>query len=383
MNTPKLSRRQFALNLGVAAAVATARPTLSFSPTQRPAREARPDGAILLSFNENPYGPSPKALAAMTDSQSRAMRYPDFAFRALQKQIAELHGVSEEQVLLGCGSIEILRVVDAAFLAPDKNIVAAEPTFEAVLDYAKVTRSPAVKVPMTAEFRHDLAAMAAQCTSRTGVVYVCNPNNPTGTIVAREDMARFFEAVPKSTLIVVDEAYHHFVDDPRYASATDQFDKVPNLIVARTFSKVYGLAGMRLGYAVGSKETIAQMRPYVTLDSGNAAVLAAASVSLKDTEHVAECRGRILDSRHWTTEQLRSMKFRVTDSQGNFLMTDIGSDVTPVIEEFRKRNIWVGRKFASMGNWLRVTIGTPDEMHAFMGAFREIMCPSNRCAVAS
>jgi histidinol-phosphate aminotransferase len=309
------------------------------------------------------------------------MRYPDFAYGALQKQIADLHGVSEERILLGCGSVEILRVTDAAFLAPDKNIVAAEPTFEAVLEYAKVTRSPAIKVPMTAEFRHDLPAMAAQCTSRTGVVYVCNPNNPTGTIVARDAMARFFEAVPKSTLILVDEAYHHFVDDVKYASATGWLDKMPNLIVARTFSKVYGLAGMRLGYAIGSKETIAQMRPFSTLDNGNAAVLAAASVSLKDTGYVVECRQRILDSRRWVTEQLRSLNFRVTDSQANFLMTEVGGDVTPIIEEFRKRGIYVGRKFPSMGNWMRVSIGTGEEMHAFMGAFREILCPANRCVV--
>jgi histidinol-phosphate aminotransferase len=382
MTTSKLSRREFAVSMGVAAAAAAARPTMAFPAMQRPARAARPAGAILLNANENSYGPSPKALEAMTGSQSIAMRYPDAAYGALQKQVADLHGVSDEQILFGCGSVEILRVTDAAFLAPDKNIVAAEPTFEAVLEYAKVTRSPAIKVPMTAEFRHDLPAMAAQCTSRTGVVYVCNPNNPTGTIVGSDEMARFFEAVPKSTLILVDEAYHHFVEDPRYASATAWIGKMPNLIVARTFSKVYGLAGMRLGYAVGSKEAIERMRPYSTVDNGNAAVLAAASVSLQDAGYVADCRKRIVDSRRWVTEQLRALNFRVTDSQANFFMTDVRGDVTPLIEEFRTRNVYVGRKFPSMASWMRVSIGTSDEMRAFMEAFREIMCPAGKCAVA-
>jgi histidinol-phosphate aminotransferase len=383
MSTSKLSRRQFATTIGVAVAAATARPALSFPVVQRAPRPARPADAILLNANENAYGPSPKAIAAMSEAQPHAMRYPDFEFTELQKQVAELHGVGPERVVFGCGSTEILRVTDAAFLTPEKNIVAAEPTFEAVLEYAKVTRSPAIKVPLTAELRHDLPAMAAQCTSRTGVVYVCNPNNPTGTIVTREDMARFFEAVPKSTVILMDEAYHHFVDDPKYASATEWLDKMPNLIVARTFSKVYGLAGMRLGYAIGAKETIAQMRPFCTQDNGNAAVIAAASASLRDTARVAECRKKVLETRGWVTEQLQSLHFRVAESQGNFLMTDVRGDVTPLIEEFRKRNIYVGRKFPSMGNWMRVTIGTPDEMHAFMGAFREIMCAGDRCAVAS
>ena len=371
------------MKLGVAAAVATARPVLSFPAMQRPARAPRPAGAILLSANENSYGPSPKALEAMTNSESVAMRYPDFAYGALQKQIGDLHGVSPEQILFGCGSTEILRMTDGAFLSSEKNIVAAEPTFEAVLEYAKVTRSPSIKVALTAEARHDLAAMAGQCTSRTGVVYLCNPNNPTGTIVTRDDMARFFEVVPKSTLILVDEAYHHFVDDPKYASATEWLDKMPNLIVARTFSKVYGLAGMRLGYAVGAKETIALMRPFATQDNVNAAVLAAAGAGLRDTGYVAECRGKILESRRWVTDQLHSLNFRVTDSQANFLMTNVGGDVAPIIEELRKRDIYVGRKFPSMSNWMRVSIGKTEEMHAFMGAFREILCPAGKCAVAS
>ena len=148
--------------------------------------------------------------------------------------------------MVGFGSTEVLRAADMAFLGGDKNVVAAAPTFEAVLDYARVMRAPAVRVPLTLDARHDLPVMAAQCTSKTGVVYVCNPNNPTGTIVTRKEMQQFFDQVPKTTMILMDEAYHHFVDSPNYASATEWLDKLPNLVVARTFSKCMGWLGCAL-----------------------------------------------------------------------------------------------------------------------------------------
>ncbi|MFZ0634496.1 MAG: histidinol-phosphate transaminase [Candidatus Acidiferrales bacterium] len=383
MPKQSLSRRQFAATLGVAVAAAAARTSFSPLGLQRPARPPRPAGMILLNANENPYGPSPKALAAMTQSQSVAMRYPGAAIDEVVHEIAQLHGVTPDNIALGCGSTEILRVCDMAFLAPDKNLVAAEPTFEAVLEYARVTRAQAIKIPLTTDFRHDLPRMAAQCTSRTGVVYLCNPNNPTGSIVTRDEMVRFFDDVPKSTLIIVDEAYHHFVDDLHYSSATEWLDKMPNLIVARTFSKIYGLAGMRLGYAIGNKDTLAAMRPYLNEDNCNAGVLAAANAGIQDSEYVAECRTRIVGSRNWLSNQLKGLGCNVISSQGNFMMVAMGRDVRPVIEEFRKRNVAVGRQFPSMGQWLRVSIGTSDDMNAFFAAFREIYCAGKACPAAA
>jgi histidinol-phosphate aminotransferase len=265
-----------------------------------------------------------------------------------------------------------LRVADAAFLAPGKNVVAAETTFEAVLGYAKVTKAEPLKVALTADYRHDLTRMAAACTSKTGLVYVCNPNNPTGTIVSRDELGAFFERVPPTTLILVDEAYHHLVDDPSYASALEWHGKYPNVVVARTFSKVFGMAGMRLGYAVGAKETIAAMREYTLGDNGNSAVLAAVLESLSDQQHVLESQNKLIQTRNWTNAELAKDKRRFIVSQGNFLMIDMGTDVKPVIEQFKQRNILVGRRFASMPNHLRVTIGTQAEMEQFVRALREI-----------
>jgi histidinol-phosphate aminotransferase len=379
-----LSRRKFTLGLG--AVVAATRAPGAFAWTsggQTAAPAPKRSGLIRLNFNENPYGPGAKALGAMTASELAAMRYPDAAYADLQKEIAALHKVAPERVILGYGSTEILRAADMAFLGADKNVVAAAPTFEAVLDYARVMQDAAVRVPLTVDWRHDLPVMAAQCSSKTGVVYVCNPNNPTGTIVTRKEMQQFFDQVPATTLILMDEAYHHFVDSPNYASATEWLDKVPNLLVARTFSKVYGLAGMRIGYGIGSKEVIAAMSAQLLQDNGSSAGIAAARAALQDQAHVAECRTRINATRAWLTKQLKGLGCKVADSQANFLMVDMGSDVGPIIAEFRKRGILVGRKFPSMGTWLRVTIGTQAETAAFLAAFRMIYCGGNVCVSAA
>ncbi len=371
LNAP-VSRRQFALTMGTAAA-ALAAPRLLESVAHASLPEGMPASTIQLDSNENPYGPSAKALEAITQSQGVASRYPDGMIDRVRQAIARLHGVEPSQVALGCGSTEILRIADTAFLDPEKNVVAAEPTFEAVLDYARVTRADPVKVPLTSDFRHDLPRMAAACTSKTGLVYVCNPNNPTGTIVTREELAVFLKRVPDSTIILVDEAYHHYVEDPRYASTFEWMNKAPNLIVTRTFSKAYGLAGMRLGYAVGSRELIAAMKRHLLDDNANAAVLAAALVSLGDTDHVAGQRRLNNDTRRWLCAELAKDGSRTIPSQTNFVMIDTGGDVQPVIEQFRARGILVGRRFPSLSNWLRVSIGTRPEMEAFLVAFRAIV----------
>lgn len=372
-----LSRRQFARSAGTALAGALAATKLMETLAEARLPTAPRAEVIQLDSNENPYGPSPKALQAITESERVAGRYPDALRERVTEAIARLHGVERENVLLGCGSTEILRVSDMAFLGPGKSVVVAEPTFEAVIGYARVTRAEAVKIPLTTDFRHDLPRMAAACTSETGLVYVCNPNNPTGTTVTRDELTEFLKRVPGSTKILVDEAYYHFVEDPRCASAFEWIGKAPNLVVTRTFSKVYGMAGMRLGYAVASKETISAMRAHLLYDSANAAALEAALASLADPDHVTLNRKRLNDTRHWLSRELTKDGRRTIPSEANFLMIDVGGDVRPVAEKFSARKILVGRKFPSLGNWLRVSIGTQPEMETFLAALREIVPASN------
>ena len=379
MSGPDITRRRFARALGTALGASLIAPDLARS---APAPEAMPAGrphsglspdAVRIDSNENPYGPSPGALEAMGRSQRVAARYPDALEDRASAALAMLHGVTPDNVILGCGSGEVLRMADMAFLGPGKHVVAAEPTFEAVLGYAGVTRAEPVKVPLTADYRHDLPRMAAACGERTGLVYVCNPNNPTGTIVTRDELASLLGHVPKTTLVVVDEAYHHFVEDVRYASAFDWVGRVANLLVVRTFSKIYGLAGMRLGYGVGTKETIEAMRRHRIWSNTNASVLEAALASLEDAGHVPRYRRTINETRRWLCAEIDKDGRARIPSEANFVMIDVGSDVEPVIAALRERNILVGRKFPSLPNWLRVSIGTPDEMKTFLAGLRSVV----------
>ena len=372
-STPgKLSRRQFAGRVGAAVGAVLVAPEIMRSVAD--ARQPRgAESAIQLNANENPYGPSEKAREAMTRSQAVAARYPDAYESLMVEEIAKLHGVQPANVVLGCGSGEILRMADMAFLTAGKNVVVAEPTFEAVLQYARVARGEGIKVPQTADYRHDLPAMAAACNANTALVYLCNPNNPTGTIVSRDEMAAFIAAAPKSAVLLIDEAYHHFVEDPKYASAFDWMGKAPNVVVVRTFSKIFGMAGMRLGYAVGSTENISAMRAHATSSNSNAAVLEAALASLADPTHVPRYKKMMNDTRRWLCAELNKDGRRYIPSETNFVMIDVGGDVRPVIDAFRKKNILVGRKFPSMPNWLRISIGTLKEMDLFVAGLREIV----------
>ncbi|HXB57100.1 MAG TPA: histidinol-phosphate transaminase [Vicinamibacteria bacterium] len=369
---PTFSRRSFTGALGAGLGATLMGPRLLGS-----AALARPrvstGGSILLDSNENPYGPSPAALAAMTHSQARAARYPDAIEREVAEALARDHGVAPEQIVLGCGSGEILRMADMAFLSPGKTVLAAEPTFEAVLMYARVTKAEGVKVPLDAEHRHDLAKMAAACDAKTGLVYVCNPNNPTGTVVSGDALGAFLPRVPKTAVVLVDEAYHHFVEDPGYRSASEWLSRTPNLVVVRTFSKVYGLAGMRLGYAVASLENARALREHQIFSNANGAVLEAALISLQDPAHVADQRRRNRDTRAFVCAELSKDGRRFIPSETNFLMIDVGRDVVAVIDALRSRNVLVGRKFPSLANWLRVSIGTPAEMETFLAALRAVL----------
>jgi histidinol-phosphate aminotransferase len=252
-------------------------------------------------------------------------------------------------------------------------VIAAEPTFEAVLHYARVTRAESVVLPLDAAFRHDLRAMARACDARTGLVYVCNPNNPTGTVVSLASLTGFMEQVPKTAVVVVDEAYHHFVEDKGYGSAGGLLGRFPNLVVARTFSKIYGMAGMRLGYAVTSATNAEAMRAHASWSTVNVAVLEAGLACLKDSELPRQQRALLNGSRRALCHALEKQGRRYIPSEANFLMIDVGADVAPLVSAFAMKGIRVGRRFAAMPNWLRVTIGRPEETEAFFRALGELV----------
>jgi histidinol-phosphate aminotransferase len=310
----------------------------------------------------------------MTRIQAAASaRYPDAKEEELAAALARHHRVEPEQVVLGCGSGEVLKMADAAFLAPGRTVVAAEPTFEAVLEYARLTRAEAVKVPLTADHRHDLPRMAAACTAKTGLVYVCNPNNPTGTVVSGAELQAFLHKVPADTVVLVDEAYHHFVEDRGYHSAFELLAMHDNLVIARTFSKIYGLAGMRLGYGVASKEKAAALRAQRIWSNANAGVLEAALESLAEPEHFEKVRVAMNATKAWLVAELEKEGRRLIPSETNFVMIHVGRDVGPLVETFLARGLKVGRRFPALPEWLRISIGTDAETRAFLAALRELV----------
>src|SRR6266568_7995617 len=372
MNTISISRRDFARLLGAGAAAAVVRPPLSFAkPTQSVPTPLAEGGIVRLSANENPYGPSPKAFQAITDSFGLACRYPDEHNNVLIDKLAKLNGVNHDQILLGDGSGEILKLCAETFTGPQNGkLVAADPTFEAILNNASANGAEVVKVPLTSTYQHDLPKMLD--SAKGGLIYICNPNNPTASITPKDELRDFIAKTPHETMILVDEAYFHYADSPNYESVIPLVKDHPNLIASRTFSKIYGMAGLRCGYCVAQKETIDRMRANQMWDSVNIMALAAASASLDDTEQVPNGQRLNSETKTFVISELQRMGHKIIPSQANFIMFDCKKPVVPLIKAMKERNVQVGRLFPALPNHMRLTIGKKSEMETFLVAFREI-----------
>src|SRR6266480_3557310 len=374
MNTISVSRRKFAQLLGAGAAAALVRPPLSFAKLTQPSATSSTAGGTIvrLSANENPYGPSPNALKAMTNSFGLSCRYPDEHNNVLIDKVAKLNGVNHDEILLGDGSGEILKLCAETFTGPQNGtLIAADPTFEAILNNAKANGAEVVKVPLTSSFAHDLPKMGA--AAKGGLIYVCNPNNPTASITPKNEIRDFIAKTPPETMILVDEAYFHYADSPDYESVIPLVKDHPNLIVSRTFSKIYGMAGLRCGYCVAQRETIQRMHPHQMWDSVNIMALSAAITSLIDLDQVANGKRLNSEAKAFVTGELDKMGYKLIPSQANFFMVDVKRPVVPIIQALKQRNVQVGRLFPALPNHMRVTIGKNSEMETFLSAFRQVM----------
>jgi histidinol-phosphate aminotransferase len=375
MMNQTLSRRSFSKLIGVSAAYTALRPITKANRSTRVAA-ARPvssaPNVVRLSSNENPYGPAPAALKAMTDGFTLAWRYPDEHADMLADELARLNDVTVDQVLLGDGSGEILKLCAAAFTNKDKKLVIPNPTFEAIARHASVANAEVVKIDLAADYSHDLKKMLAAADG-AGLVYICNPNNPTASITPKTELSGFLAKLSPATIVLVDEAYHHYVESKDYESVIPLVKQYPNLIVARTFSKIYGMAGLRCGYCVTQRANIERMRTHQVFDSVNIMAVVAALASLKDTEHVAQGRKLNSDVKKSVCADLDALGYRYIPSHANFMMIDLRRDVRPVIGTLRTRGVEVGRLFPALPNFMRVTIGTSEQMKAFVSALKEVM----------
>ena len=337
------------------------------------------------------------ALKAMTDAFSISCRYPDEHADVLIAALAKLNGVDRNQILLGNGSGEILKLCAAAFtgsleagnnrpveLLPRSRggalpsfipgrgkLIVADPTFEAILNHARVNRAEVLKVPLTVSFSHDLPKMLAGANQ--GLIYICNPNNPTASITPKKEMREFLDQVPRDTMVLVDEAYHHYADSPEYESVIPLVKNHSNLIVARTFSKIYGMAGLRCGYCVAQPEAMQRLRPHQTWDSVNIMAITAATASLEDADQVTNGQRLNRETKKFVTDELGSLGYASIPSQANFIMVNVKREARPIIGALAQRGVQIGRPFPALPNHLRVTIGKRPEMETFLAAFRQVV----------
>ena len=374
------SRRGFLRLLGAGTTAGMSMPWPMMAASRAIAFEppAQDDGFIRLNNNENAYGPSPKVEEAIRLSSAAANRYPLGEYRWLREKIAGVNHVKPEQVLLGCGSTEILRMAAFAFLGGGKQLIQASPTFEAIEHYARSADSEVVSVHLTPAFAHDLDGMLAHASASTTLVYICNPNNPTASLTPRKDIESFIRKLPGSTFVIIDEAYHHYAGQSgMYASFIDRPLDDERVIATRTFSKVYGLAGLRLGYAVASPKVILQMQKFATEANINAIVTQAAAAALDDVDATGDFIQRNANDRQEFFNQAMARAVKPIDSHANFVMVNTFHPAEEVIEHFRKNNVLIGRRFPPLDTYVRISLGRPDEMRAFWRAWDTLPYPKH------
>jgi histidinol-phosphate aminotransferase len=358
-------------------------------------------GIVLMALNENPIGPSNRALQAIAENMFNINRY-GFGQGDLIPALAAYDGVelpksdaqpmSEEgfrrrmptPYLLTAGSSQVLELLALAYLSKGGGEVV-----EAELGYLDIAQTAefynkemgiptsVIKVPMTKDYRHDLAAMRQAITPKTTMVVITNPNNPTGTLLSYQELAGFIAGVPKNVVVVIDEAYIHFARDPNYRTAISLATSNDNVIVVRTFSKVYGMPAMRLGYAVSGQPIQQKLRFYM---NGNPNMLAmvAGAAAVKDLEHIRMSREVVWHFRDRCYEEFKKMGLEYIPSESNFMMVNMGKDAMPIVRELRKRGVMVTiRAREKMPTWIRVSSGTEAETEVFLHTLKEVLAAAS------
>jgi histidinol-phosphate aminotransferase len=326
---------------------------------------------IILSGNENPYGPGPKARAAIANSVAKLARYNVDSFSALIGALASATGTPRNQLLLGAGSGELLHML-ALDASRRGEVLSAWPAYGQLMTYAESLGAKVRRVPLDSAHRHDLSAMAAAVGANTALVYVCNPNNPTGTVVGSAALSDFCRQTAARALVVVDEAYIDLAEPGATQSMLELARTSENVVVLGTFSKTHGLAGLRIGYAVGGPRTIERLRK-LQMTYPNTVGLEAARASLDDTDFLERCRSAIRADRARIVAACRARKLEFAEPHGNFVFVRTGVP----IQEFRARmqaeRIEVGRPFEPYVDWVRITVGTTRETDALLTALNKVL----------
>ena len=342
-------------------------------PIEELERELGITGSIKLASNENPLGPSRKAVAALESAFTSLHRYPDGSNYYLKEKLSKRLSVPPEALIFGNGSNEIIELLFRTFCVPGSEIVMGEPSFAVYPIISQAAGAVAVRVPLDSEFRHDLDAMAEAITDRTRIVFIANPNNPTGTIVGKEAFARFMDRVPEGVIVVMDEAYNEYVSSTDYPSSLEYVYNGAPVVVLRTFSKIYGLAGLRVGYGVTNPTLVGYMDRVRQPFNINLLAQAAALGALEDDEHLRASIANNIEGYEYLLGELKELDLESIPTEANFLMIKVG-DGKGVYTELLKAGVIV-RPMASygLGEYIRVTIGLPEENTRFIMALKRVV----------
>jgi histidinol-phosphate aminotransferase len=362
----RICRRELLRQLGVALTSTGFLPALgetSNLPVQPAAGAASPAKPIRLNRNESPYGPCEKANEAMRNAIADANRYPGQELDDLRAAISALNGVTPDKITLGCGSDDILRIAAETFLGSRKSLVMATPTFDAIAGYARASGTEIRAVPLTKRYTHDLDAMIARTDASTGLIYICNPNNPTGGLTPKAGLESFLARVPRGVSVLIDEAYHDFVPPAStYTTWVGRAASDSSLMVTRTLSKVYGMAGLRVGYAVASTELSKRLAQRRLAMGVNIVAARAAKAAIEDQAYVQNILARLADDRQEFYNQANARMLRSLDSVTNFVMLKTTRLGTEVAEQLKEKGILVASRFPGFEYYIRVSLGLAQDM---------------------
>lgn len=327
-----------------------------------------------LSFNENPFGPSSKAIQAMEQAIRASNLYPSSRGEELQEAIASREGIQREQVLLSNGADDMINLAAQTFLEPEDEVIMPAVTFIQYEAAAHLMGAVPVKVPMSGQLETDLDGILQSVTEKTKMICLCNPNNPTGAIISDEQMAAFLKRVPKNVIVIIDEAYYEYVNDPEFSTAVKYISDYENILIVRTFSKIYSLAAVRIGYGMGSvtlTEAIHHVRPPFNV---NGIAQAGALASLNDLEHVQASKQLNEEGKQLLYEAFERLGFEYIRSNGNFVYVDTRIQGEHLFQELAQKGIIVRiLKGYGLPTSLRVSIGQTEETKAFIEALHEVL----------
>jgi len=335
--------------------------------------QAPPAMKARLLANENPFGPSAAAKKAITDSLDTSYQYAFMQMSVLSGKIAAYEGISQGNIMLNSGSTPLLHAAAMHFSKGGKNIITGDPSYEDLPSAAKEHGGNWIKVPLTQDYKLDLDAMEAKVDDNTGLVYICNPNNPTATVVDTQKLKEFCERVSKKTMVFVDEAYIDYLPDPQGTTCISCIKAGQNIIIARTFSKLYGFAGLRCGYIVGLPQTIKMLSIYTPgAFNLSATTMAAAIAAYQETDYMKDALQKTIASREHLYATLKKEGYDYIPSSANFVMFPLKMDGNKFVNEMFKRGVGVRNWKLNGADWCRVSIGRMDEMEAFAVAFKEL-----------